>query len=66
MIKRVLFIDRDGTLIREAPPTYQLDAFNKLEFYPHMFEYLTKIVKEMDFERKLFRKILSGQFNILF
>lgn len=50
MIKRVLFIDRDGTLIREAPPTYQLDAFNKLEFYPHMFEYLTKIVKEMDFE----------------
>ncbi|MEO8861238.1 MAG: bifunctional histidinol-phosphatase/imidazoleglycerol-phosphate dehydratase HisB [Ginsengibacter sp.] len=50
MIKRVLFIDRDGTLIREAPPTYQLDAFNKLEFYPHMFEYLTKIVKEMEFE----------------
>lgn len=47
---KVLFIDRDGTLIREAPPTYQLDAFNKLEFYPHMFEYLTKIVKEMDFE----------------
>jgi imidazoleglycerol-phosphate dehydratase/histidinol-phosphatase len=50
MSKKVLFIDRDGTLIREAPPTYQLDAFTKLEFYPHMFEYLTKIVKELDYE----------------
>ena len=50
MTKRILFIDRDGTLIKEAPPTYQLDAFAKLEFYPHMFEYLNKIVEEMDFE----------------
>ena len=48
--RKVLFIDRDGTLIKEAPPTYQLDAFSKLEFYPHMFEYLTKIVKELDYE----------------
>ena len=47
---KVLFIDRDGTLIKEAPPTYQLDAFSKLEFYPHVFEYLTKIVKEFDYE----------------
>ncbi len=50
MAKKVLFIDRDGTLIKEAPPTYQLDAFSKLEFYPHMFEYLTKIVEELDYE----------------
>jgi len=50
MGKKVLFIDRDGTLIREAPPTYQLDAFDKLEFYPHVFEYLAKIVKELDYE----------------
>ena len=50
MSKRVLFIDRDGTLIKEAPPTYQLDAFSKLEFYPYVFEYLGKIVKEFDFE----------------
>jgi imidazoleglycerol-phosphate dehydratase / histidinol-phosphatase len=48
--RKVLFIDRDGTLIREAPPTYQLDAFSKLEFYPHMFEYLTKIVQELNYE----------------
>ena len=47
---KVLFIDRDGTLIKEAPPTYQLDAFAKLEFYPHVFEYLVKIVKEFDYE----------------
>lgn len=50
MRKKVLFIDRDGTLIKEAPPTYQLDSFPKLEFYPHMFEYMTKIVKELDYE----------------
>ncbi|KAA9040483.1 bifunctional histidinol-phosphatase/imidazoleglycerol-phosphate dehydratase HisB [Ginsengibacter hankyongi] len=50
MTKRILFIDRDGTLIKEAPPTYQLDAFAKLEFYPYMFEYLTKIVNDLDYE----------------
>ena len=50
MSRRVLFIDRDGTLIKEAPPTYQLDAFTKLEFYPHVFEYLGKIIREFDFE----------------
>lgn len=50
MTKRILFIDRDGTLIKEAPPTYQLDAFAKLELYPYMFEYLTKIVNELDYE----------------
>ncbi len=36
-MKRVLFIDRDGTLIQEAPPTYQLDSFDKLTFYPDVF-----------------------------
>ena len=50
MAKRILFIDRDGTLIYEAPPTYQLDAFEKLTFYPHMFEYMTKIARELDYE----------------
>ena len=49
-MKRVLFIDRDGTLINEAPPTYQIDSFDKLEFYPHMFEFMGRIAREMDYE----------------
>lgn len=48
--KKVLFIDRDGTIITDPPPTYQVDSFPKLEFYPHVFEYLTKIAKELDYE----------------
>ena len=49
-MKRILFIDRDGTLINEAPPTYQLDSFDKLTFYPHMFEYMGRIARELDYE----------------
>ena len=49
-MKRILFIDRDGTLINEAPPTYQVDAFDKLTFYPHMFEYMGRIARELDYE----------------
>jgi len=49
-MKKVLFIDRDGTLIKEAPPTYQVDSFDKLEFYPGMFTCMGKIAKEFDFE----------------
>lgn len=49
-MKKILFIDRDGTLVREAPPTYQLDSFDKITFYPGMFTWLSKIAKEMEFE----------------
>jgi imidazoleglycerol-phosphate dehydratase/histidinol-phosphatase len=49
-LKRILFIDRDGTLINEAPPTYQLDSFDKLTFYPNMFEYMGRIARELDYE----------------
>jgi imidazoleglycerol-phosphate dehydratase / histidinol-phosphatase len=49
-MKRILFIDRDGTLIKEAPPTYQIDSFEKLEFYPSMFEYMGRIAREFDYE----------------
>ena len=48
--KKILFIDRDGTLIKEAPPTYQLDSFSKLQFYPDMFFYMRKIATELDYE----------------
>ncbi|ANI88715.1 bifunctional imidazole glycerol-phosphate dehydratase/histidinol phosphatase [Arachidicoccus ginsenosidimutans] len=49
-MKQVLFIDRDGTLIYEVPPTYQIDSFEKLAFYPEVFQYLSRIAKELDFE----------------
>jgi len=49
-MKRVLFIDRDGTIIRESPPTYQIDSFDKLEFYPEVFQWLGKIAAEFDYE----------------
>jgi imidazoleglycerol-phosphate dehydratase/histidinol-phosphatase len=49
-MKKVLFIDRDGTLAIEPPVDYQLDSFEKLEFYPKVFQYLGKIAKELDFE----------------
>ncbi|MGI8597916.1 MAG: bifunctional histidinol-phosphatase/imidazoleglycerol-phosphate dehydratase HisB [Chitinophagaceae bacterium] len=48
--KKVLFIDRDGTLIAEHPLTYQIDAFEKVSFYPYVFKYLTKIAEELDYE----------------
>ncbi len=48
--KKILFIDRDGTLVKEAPPTYQIDSFTKLEFYPDMFYWMRKIATELDFE----------------
>jgi len=49
MPKKVVFIDRDGTLVLE-PENYQLDSLTKLEFYPKVFQFLSKIVKELDFE----------------
>ncbi|HYF31215.1 MAG TPA: bifunctional histidinol-phosphatase/imidazoleglycerol-phosphate dehydratase HisB [Chitinophagaceae bacterium] len=49
-MRRALFIDRDGTIIKEAPPTYQIDSFDKLEFYPQVFKYLGKIAEELEYE----------------
>lgn len=48
-MKKVLFIDRDGTLVLE-PNDYQLDSFEKLEFYQGSFQYLAKIALELNFE----------------
>ena len=48
-MKKVLFIDRDGTMIRE-PADEQIDSFEKLEFYPKALFYLSKISTELDFE----------------
>jgi imidazoleglycerol-phosphate dehydratase/histidinol-phosphatase len=49
MAQKVLFIDRDGTMVLE-PENYQLDSLEKLEFYPKAFQYLGKIAQELDFE----------------
>lgn len=48
-MKKVLFIDRDGTLIHE-PEDYQIDSLEKLEFYPEALFYMAKIGKELDYE----------------
>jgi imidazoleglycerol-phosphate dehydratase/histidinol-phosphatase len=50
MKKKLLFIDRDGTLVIEPPIDYQLDAFEKLEFYPKVFRNLSFIRSKLDFD----------------
>lgn len=47
--RKVLFIDRDGTLIKETVDE-QIDAFEKIVFYPKVFAFLGKIAREMDYE----------------
>lgn len=49
MAKKVLFIDRDGTIIVE-PSDFQIDSFEKLVFYPKAISNLAKIAKELDYE----------------
>lgn len=49
-MKKVLFIDRDGTLVIEPPVDYQLDSLEKLEFYPKVMRNLGFIRSKLDFE----------------
>lgn len=48
-MQKILFIDRDGTLVLE-PADEQIDSFAKLEFYPGSLQYLPRIAAEFDYE----------------
>ncbi|RCR66035.1 bifunctional histidinol-phosphatase/imidazoleglycerol-phosphate dehydratase HisB [Larkinella punicea] len=49
-MKKVLFIDRDGTIIFEPQPDQQVDSLEKLEYIPKVLSNLRKIAEETDFE----------------
>ncbi len=48
-MQKILFLDRDGTMVLE-PEDYQVDSLEKIIYYPKIFQYLSKIVREMDYE----------------
>lgn len=49
-MKKVLFIDRDGTIIKEPPTDFQVDSLEKLEFLPKAISNLRRIAEETDYE----------------
>lgn len=49
-MKKILFIDRDGTIIKEPPTDFQVDSLEKLEFIPKAISNLRKIAEELDYE----------------
>ena len=48
--KKVLFIDRDGTIIIEPPVTFQVDRVDQIEYLPAVLRNLHFIRKKLDFE----------------
>lgn len=50
ILKKCLFIDRDGTLIVEPPVTEQVDSFEQLEFLPRVIQNLSFIRHKLDFD----------------
>lgn len=49
-MKRILFLDRDGTIIHEPEVDQQVDSLEKLEFLPKAISNLQKIAKTLDYE----------------
>ena len=50
MKKKILFIDRDGTIIKEPPVTFQVDTLEQLSFLPGVIRSLYKICSELDYK----------------
>jgi len=48
--KKVLFIDRDGTILIEPPVTYQVDTLDQMEYLPGVLRNLYFIRQKLDFE----------------
>jgi len=48
-MQKLLFLDRDGTIVLE-PENYQVDALEKVVFYPRVFQYLSRIAQELDYQ----------------
>ncbi|THD67925.1 bifunctional histidinol-phosphatase/imidazoleglycerol-phosphate dehydratase HisB [Robertkochia marina] len=48
-MKKILFIDRDGTLIKE-PEDEQIDSLDKLDFLPGVLTWLSRLCKDNDYE----------------
>ena len=48
-MKRVLFVDRDGTILAEPPEDYQVDSLEKLEFIPGAITGLSSLA-QLDYE----------------
>jgi len=53
MAKRILFLDRDGVILKEHPPDYQLDALHKISFMPGVISALGRIARSLDFYKVL-------------
>lgn len=49
-MKKILFVDRDGTIIKEPPEDFQVDSYEKLEFLPGALYFLGKIAAELDYD----------------
>jgi imidazoleglycerol-phosphate dehydratase/histidinol-phosphatase len=49
-MKKVLFIDRDGTILVEPQPSQQVDSLDKFQFLPGAIYNLARIARELDYE----------------
>lgn len=57
MARRILFLDRDGVILKEHPPDYQLDHISKIRFMPNAISALGRIARELDF----YKVMISNQ-----